>query len=302
MGPLGGYFNPPTFMGTPFLYLATILIWGTTWIAITYQLGAAAPTTSVMLRFALASAVLFLWCAIRRIPLRLTVQQHLRAVAQGGCLFGINLLLVYLAERTIPSGVVSVLFTAIIPMNIVGARIFFGTPITSRTWFGAALGLAGMALVFWPEFEEIHSLATSLTGLACALFGAAFASAGNLMSARNQKAGMPLVQTNAYGMAYGAAITGIVGLVARQPLYVDWSGAYVLSLGYLAVFGSVLAFGAYLTLIARIGAGRASYTGVLFPLVALAISTVWEHYHWTPSALLGMGCCVTGTIFMNTRR
>jgi drug/metabolite transporter (DMT)-like permease len=103
-------------------------------------------------------------------------------------------------------------------------------------------------------------------------------------------------------MAYGAIITGLVGVVARQPFHVDWSGAYVLSLVYLAVFGSVLAFGAYLTLIARIGAGRASYTGVLFPLVALVISTIWEHYHWTPSALLGMGCCVTGTVFMNARR
>ena len=289
-------------MGTPFLYVATILIWGTTWIAITYQLGATSPTTSVMLRFGLASAVLFLWCALRGIPLRLTAQQHRRAAGQGACLFGINLLLVYIAERTIPSGVVSVLFTALIPLNIIGARIFFGTPISARTWFGAALGLAGMALVFWPEFEQIHSLEANLTGLACALSGTVFASAGNLMSARNQKAGMPILQTNAFGMAYGAAITGAVGLVTGQSFHVAWSAPYVVALAYLAVFGSILAFGAYLTLIARIGAGRAAYTGVLFPLVALAISTIWEHYHLTPMALIGMGCCVSGTLFMNARR
>jgi drug/metabolite transporter (DMT)-like permease len=289
-------------MGTPFLYLATILIWGSTWIAITYQLGATSPATSVTLRFALASAFLFVWCILRRIPLRLTAKQHRRAAAQGACLFGTNLLLIYLAERSIPSGVVSVLFTAIIPMNLVGGRLFFGTPISRRTGVGAGLGLAGVALVFWPQIEEIHSLGASLTGLACALLGTAFASAGNLMSVRNQKEGMPIVQSNAFGMAYGAATVGLIGLVFRQSFHVNWSGPYVISLGYLALFGSVLAFGAYLTLIGRIGAGRAAYTGVLFPLVALAISTVWEHYHWTPSALLGMGCCVTGSVFMNVRR
>jgi drug/metabolite transporter (DMT)-like permease len=289
-------------MGTPFIYAATVLIWGTTWIAITYQLGPAAPTTSVMLRFALASGILFLWCALRRIPVRLTARQHGRAAAQGACLFGVNLLLMYLAERSIPSGVVSVLFTLIMPMNIVGSRMLFGTPISMRTKIGAALGLAGVALVFWPEFREIHSLGASLTGLACALLGTASASAGNLMWARNQREGMPIVQTNAFGMAYGAATVGLVGLIFGQSFHVTWSGPYALSLVYLAVFGSVLAFGAYLTLIGRIGAGRAAYTGVLFPLVALAISTIWEHYHWTPSALVGMGCCVTGSIFMNLRR
>jgi len=289
-------------MGTPFLYIATVLIWGTTWIAITYQLGSAAPTTSVALRFAVASALLFLWCAIRRIPLRLTAQQHRRAAAQGACLFGINLLFVYLAERSVPSGVVSVIFTAIIPMNLVGARLLYGTRISKQMGIGAALGLAGVALVFWPELADIHSMKASLAGLAFALLGTVSASAGNLMSVRNQREGMPILQTNAFGMAYGAASVGLIGALFGQSFHVDWSSAYVLSLAYLAVFGSVLAFGAYLTLIGRIGAGRAAYTGVLFPLVALAISTLWEHYHWTPSALVGMGCCVTGSLFMNMRR
>jgi drug/metabolite transporter (DMT)-like permease len=289
-------------MGTPIIYLATVLIWGTTWIAITYQLGSASPTTSVMLRFGLASALLFLWCMLRRVPLRLTAQQHRRAAAQGACLFGINLLLVYIAERSISSGVMSVIFTSIIPMNLVGSWLFFRTPISLRTGFGAALGLAGVALVFWPELEEIHTLGARLSGLALGLLSSAFASAGNLMSVRNQRQGMPIVQTNAYGMAYGAATIGLIGLLCRQSFHVDWSGSYVLSLAYLSVFGSVLAFGAYLTLIGRIGAGRAAYTGVLFPLVALAISTIWEHYHWTPSALIGMGCCVAGSICMNIGR
>jgi drug/metabolite transporter (DMT)-like permease len=166
---------------------------------------------------------------------------------------------------------------------------------------GAALGLAGVALVFWPELAELRSLRTSLTGLAYALAGTAAASAGNLISARNQRAGMPILQTNAYGMAYGAVTVGLLGLLFGQSLAVSWNSSYVLSLAYLAVFGSILAFGAYLTRISRIGAGRAAYTGVLFPLVALEISAIWEHYHWTVSALAGMGCCVAGSIVMNLR-
>jgi len=288
-------------MGTPFLYAATVLIWGTTWIAITYQLGSAAPTTSVMLRFGLASVLLLLWCAVRRLPMRFTARQHARVAAQGACLFGVNLLLVYMAERTISSGVTSVLFTAIVPLNIVGARLFFGTPVSGRTWMGAALGLAGIALVFLPEIESIGSLSASLASLNFALLGTVSASAGNLISASNQRAGLPIVQTNALGMAYGAATVGLVGILLGHSFHVDWSVPYALSLGYLAVFGSILAFGAYLTLIGRIGAGRAAYTGVLFPLVALGISTVWEHYHWTPGAMLGMGCCVAGSALMNLR-
>jgi drug/metabolite transporter (DMT)-like permease len=289
-------------MGTPFLYCVTILIWGTTWIAITYQLGSTAPTTSVMLRFGLASALLFAWCGLRRIPLKLSARQHAWAAAQGACLFGTNLLLAYMAERTIPSGVVSVLFTALIPFNILGGRIVFGTPVSARTVFGAALGLAGVFLVYWPEFGRMNSTSASVTGLTCALVGTAFASAGNLISSRNQKDGMSILQTNAYGMAYGAATVGLIGLLFHQSFHVAWTTPYVISLGYLAVFGSVLAFGAYLTLIRRIGAVRASYTGALFPLVALIISTIWENYHWSASALVGMVCCIAGSVFINARR
>jgi drug/metabolite transporter (DMT)-like permease len=288
-------------MGTPFLYVVTILIWGTTWIAITYQLGSAAPTTSVALRFGLASVVLGLWCVVTRVSLRLTGRQHLRAAAQGVCLFGTNLWLLYLAERSIPSGVVSVLFTLLVPMNIVGGRLAYRTPIALGTVLGAVFGLVGVALVFWPQFGTVGSAGASLAGLAYAVLGTASASIGNLISVRNLRDGMPILQTNAFGMAYGALAMASVGLVTGQSFHVAWSPPYLLSLGYLAIFGSIFAFGAYITLIRRIGAGRAAYTGVLYPLVALGISTVWEGYHWTPSALAGMAFCVTGSLIMNRR-
>jgi drug/metabolite transporter (DMT)-like permease len=228
-------------MGTPFLYVVTILIWGTTWIAITYQLGSAAPTTSVALRFGLASVVLGLWCVVTRVSLRLTGRQHLRAAAQGVCLFGTNLWLLYLAERSIPSGVVSVLFTLLVPMNIVGGRLAYRTPIALGTVLGAVFGLVGVALVFWPQFGTVGSAGASLAGLAYAVLGTASASIGNLISVRNLRDGMPILQTNAFGMAYGALAMASVGLVTGQSFHVAWSPPYLLSLGYLAIFGSIFA-------------------------------------------------------------
>ena len=288
-------------MNTPLLYLCVVAIWGTTWIAITYELGPAAPTTSVMLRFGLASLLLLAWCLLRKIPLKLSREQHLRVAAQGACLFGVNLLLMYYAEQLISSGVVSVIFTSLVPFNLIGGRLIFGTPITGKSIAGAAFGVCGILLVFYPEFGRMGSVSNSLAGLAFALGGTAVASVGNLMAARNQKAGIPILQSNAWGMGYGAVSVGLVGLALGNSFHVAWNLSYSLGLAYLAVFGSILAFGAYLLLIRRIGPGPAAYTGVLFPLVALAISTFREGYRWNVSAVIGMLFCVGGSILMNLR-
>lgn len=78
----------------------------------------------------------------------------------------------------------------------------------------------------------------------------------------------------------------------------DSSVVYVGSLVYLALFGSVIAFGCYLTLVGNIGADRAAYATLLFPIVALAISTVWEDYQWTRSAAIGVGLIMLGNMWM----
>ncbi len=128
------------------------------------------------------------------------------------------------------------------------------------------------------------------------------ASLGNITSARNQRHGLPIVQTNAFGMGYGALAMYLVILLAGKPLALDLSVIYMGSLLYLALFGSVIAFGCYLTLVGNIGADRAAYATLLFPIVALLISTVWEGYLWTVSSAVGVALILLGNLWMLNRK
>ena len=99
---------------------------------------------------------------------------------------------------------------------------------------------------------------------------------------------------NAYGMIYGAIAMYLAAFLGGVPITVDWNPVYLCSLVYLAVFGSIIAFWAYITLIGRIGADRAGYSNLVYPLVALLISTLVEGYQWSLGALLGVALVVFG--------
>ena len=284
------------------LYLSSVLIWGSTWLAITYQLGRVPPEVSVAYRFALASLILFLWCGARGLRLAFGWRAHLWMAAQGALLFGVNYVWVYLAEGQISSGLVAVAFSLIVFFNILGARVFFGTPANLAILVGAVLGVGGVALVFLPEFGGAAGFDRSARGLAYAVASAVSASFGNLVAARNQRHGLPVVQLNTFGMMYGALFAGLYAAAAGRTFAFDGSIGYLLSLGYLALFGSVLAFGAYLTLVGRIGAGRAGYTGAAIPIVALLLSTLFEGLRWHGYTVLGIALCLGGNVLVLRRR
>ena len=283
------------------LYFAAVLIWGSTWIAITFQLGKVPPEVSVAYRFALASLFLLAWCGARGLRLAFPWRDHLWIALQGALLFGINYVCVYLAEGRINSGLVALIFSLTALLNVFGARLFFGTPLKPAVLLGVALGISGLALVFWPELSHPASLGHPALGIALALVGAVSASLGNMVAARNHGRGLPVVQLNAFGMLYGAVLVGLYALATGLPFVFDGSARYLLSLSYLALFGSVFAFGAYLTLIGRIGADRAGYVTVAIPIVALLISTVFEALPWQTNTLLGAGLCVAGNALLLRR-
>ncbi len=284
------------------LYLVSVLIWGSTWLAITFQFGPVRPEVSVCYRFGLASAVLFLWCGVRRLRLRFSPHEHGWIALQGALLFGVNYVCVYLAESRISSGLVAVAFSLIVFLNILGTRVFFGTPVKPATLFAAALGIAGVVLVFLPEFRRASLAGGVAAGITYAVAGTVSASLGNMVVMRNQRHGLPVVQLNTYGMLYGALLVAAFAALAGVPFRFDGSMHYLLSIGYLALFGSVLAFGAYLTLVGRIGADRAGYTGAAIPIVALALSSVFEGLRWHLSTVLGAALCVSGNILVLRRR
>ncbi len=283
-------------------YTLTVLIWGSTWLAIKFQLGTIDPMVSVAYRFSLAAVLLLLWCRIFGLKMRFTKYEHLTIALQGIFLFALNYLLFYIAELHLTSGLAAVIFSTILVMNVVNGAIFLGTPFNSKVIAGGFLGLIGIMLVFRPEMSSFSFGDNGFYGVVLC-FGATFlASLGNIISAYNQKKGLPIIQTNAYGMAYGAGLMLIMAIFSGKEFGFVFSAGYIGSLFYLAIFGSIVAFGCYLTLVGNIGADRAAYSTLLFPIVALVISTIWEDYQWTGSAIAGVSLILSGNLLMLKKR
>ncbi len=283
------------------LFAACVAIWGSTWIAITFQLGTVAPEASVFYRFLLASALLFGWCLARGLPLRFSRRQHLWIAFQGTLMFSVSYVAVYYAEQYVVSGLVAVGYSASPLLNMIGMRLLFGTPMTLRVGAGAMLGLAGITLVFWPEFSHLRADGKAALGAAFTVAAVVLSAASNMVAHRNQGAGVPVWQSMAWGMLYGALFTLAIALALGRPLGFAATPAYVGSLLYLAVFGSVLAFGGFLTLLGRVGPARAGYIGVMVPIVALAISSAFEGYRWELLALVGVAVSVAGNVLILRR-
>jgi drug/metabolite transporter (DMT)-like permease len=283
------------------LYLASVLIWGSTWYAIKFQLGVVAPEVSLVYRFALAAIILLSFCALTGRSLKYSLRQHWFIALQGLFLFSSNYLVFYWATGLLTSGIVALMFSTVILMNIVNGAIFMRLAVSGRVILGACFGIAGIALIFWAELGAVDNNADTWRGLWMCLLATFFASIGNIISVRNQKNGIPVIQTNAWGMGYGALVMLAYALVSGVPFNYDPGFSYSVSLIYLSVFGSILAFGSYLTLVGRIGADKAAYAAVLFPVIALGLSTIFENYQWSLRAVFGFALVLLGNYIVLTR-
>jgi drug/metabolite transporter (DMT)-like permease len=284
------------------LYAITVLVWGSTWLAIEFQLGVVAPEVSVVYRYAGASLLLFAWSRLRGLSLAFGLREHGRFFLLGMLLFGLNYILTYRAQIHISSALTAIVFTSIVWLNIVNARIFFGIRAGPRVTIGALLGIAGIVTLFAPQVAELTMSDTVLYGCMLAGLAALIASFGNMVSQSSQKCGLPVVQSNAWGMFYGMIITAAISVYRGHDFLFDWSLGYIGSLLYLTVFGSVIAFGAYLTLLGRIGAHKAGYAMVMFPVVALALSAIFEDMKIDATVIAGTLLVLTGNIFVLNAR
>ncbi|NMP31753.1 EamA family transporter [Thalassotalea sp. M1531] len=281
-------------MNNSVLYLLTVLIWGSTWIAINYQLGDVAHEASIAYRFGLAAAVLFIYCWLKKLPLTMNKQQHLSLILFGMALFGFNYFLLYQAQENINSALACIGFSTLLLFNIINARIWYKTPITSQVVLGGSLGLIGIVILFWPEVKSLSLTDATLYGLILCLIGTLSASMGNMISIRNQKAKMPVVQSNAWGMLYGTIFMIFMVIVQGKTFTFEWTTPYISSLLFLSIFGSVIAFGCYLSLMTKIGPHKTSYANILFPAVAVAISTVVEGFAWNNYTIFGFLAIMVG--------
>ena len=284
------------------LYLSTIVIWGSTWLAITYQLGEVDPLVSVIYRMALASALLFIWCWIKKIPLRLSLGNHRFLFAQGCFLFGFNFWTIYWSEVYLPSGLVAVIFSLLVFFNIINGRLFLNYPVTLQSVVGGLIGLLGISMLFYPEIASFSTSSDGLLGFMLAFIAVALASLGNIIATRNGNTGISVWAINAWSILYGAAVLTVIALLTGTEFTYGSTLEYTLSLVYLSVFGPILAFGAYLKLLINIGPNRAGYSSLIIPFVAIILSTIFESYQWTLLAVAGFVLVALGNFLVLTRR
>ena len=280
------------------LFAACVAIWGSTWIAITFQLGRVAPEASVFYRFTLGALLMFAYCLARRLPLRYSLREHAWIALLGVFMFSVSYVFVYYAEEHVVSGLVAVGYSASPLLGMLGMRLFFGTPMTRKVAVGSLLGIVGIALVFWPEFRSLQGGGSPVLGAIYTALAVVVSTLGSMIAHRNQQARLPLWQSLAWGMLYGGLFSLAITFASGKSLAFEWTPAYVLSLLYLTILGSIVAFAAYLTLLQRIGAARAGYIGVMVPIVALVISAAFEGFRWHALTWLGIAVSVAGNVII----
>ena len=285
------------------LYTLVVLIWGSTWAAIPYQLGDVAAELSVAYRFGIAALAIYAYALLSRRRLRLPLDRLPMVFLQGTLLFCLNYFLVYYGTARITSGLVAVLFSSIVISNAIFERLFFKTPIDARLAIAGALGMTGIAMIFWPEVAEISLEDDTIVGVLFVLASVVTASLGNMTAVvNNTRRDLPVVAVNAHAMAWAAVLSIVLAVLLGRDVNFSLDRGYLVSLAYLAVFGSAIAFGCYLALMRRIGPARAAYSSVLFPVVALAISTLIEGYRWTAVAGVGIMLTLAGNWLILSRR
>ena len=282
------------------LYFVVLLAWGSSWFAISFQLGDVAPQVSIAWRFLLASFILFIWCYARGLKLSFSWRAHSSWLLLGFFLFCVNYICAYFGTFYLASGLVCLIFSTLTLFTVFNGFIFFKKPIRLPILFGAIVGILGLSIIFSNEISNTDwSLESGIVkGFLWMLLATFFASIGMLLSGQMQARKMPLVQSNAFSMLYGSLI--IVTYVGFSDISFSFSTSYsyVISLIYLSIVASVIGFGVYLKLVGNIGADKASYVNIFTPTIALFLSTLFENYQWSWTGLVGVALIIIGNIIV----
>jgi drug/metabolite transporter (DMT)-like permease len=270
------------------------LVWGTSWYAITLQLGVVDPIVSLVYRFTLASALLFLWCALRGETMALSLPQHKAATGVGFFTFTIDYAFTYWAEARVVSAVVAVIFAALAFVNLVTFRLIFRERAPRVAWMAAVLGATGVALLSWSEIVQARLNGQALMGLTMAFVAVLASALGNVFARRGQEARAPLAASMAWSMGYGTLLLTLYAFTTGRAWAFDRSGTYVLSLLYTAAVASVVGFLLYFGLARRRGYTIAAYVLALTPLLAMLMSTLFEGKRWSATGLVGVALVLLG--------
>lgn len=285
-------------MPSSVLFAIASLIWGSTFWAITLQLGEAPPAVSVVYRFGLAAAVLFVWCLLRGDRLLLPWRTQRWMMLQGFLTFSLSYVCTYHSEQHLVSALVAVLFALMVFWTPLCARFAFGTPVAPRTWAAGAAAIGGVVLLFWQSIgAALQNLSQGgsagfLLGALLAVLASIASSAGSVVVAKVRAESSNVMLTMAWSMLWGTLMVAVFALANGDRFTLPQTPRYWMGLLYLSLFGSVIAFNAYFRLINRIGSHKAVYISVITPVISVLLSIRLEHFRPGPTEWLGIAVCL----------
>jgi len=281
-----------------FLYVITVLIWGSTWFAIEFQLGDVATEISLIYRFGLAAILILTLSKLKGLSLNFSIKQHLYIALLGLLNFCLNYFVLYEAQRYLTSAMTSIVFSMLLLFNIFNSRLFFGKSISKKTYAGATLGIAGIITLFWPEVSQYETSSQTIVGALLGLAGVLFASFGNMVSVRNSNRHYPVFQTSGWAMLYGTLFLTVIAVYKGTPFTISVKPSYLVSTRLFKCFRYGIAFYSYFYLMKSIGPEKTSYSIVLFPVVSVFISSIFEGFIWTNYTVSGFLLVAAGNIIM----
>ena len=285
-------------MNNLILFIITLFCWSPTWYLIKFQLGYVDPLVSIFYRFFAASLIIFIYLIVKKKKLKFSFNHHIWFLFFGICLYSLNYVFFYTSNTYLISAFPAIVFSTVVIMNILGEWFYFKKKPTIKTLIGATIGMIGIIIIFNKEIFNFNFNNGTHVGLFLALLGTFFASTGNMIHQRNLNKKFPLIETIAFAMFYGSLATLLITKLNNTELLFEFTFNYIASLTYLSVFGSIFAFISYLKLIEKVGPGRAGYVGVIMPVAALLISTIFENLEWQTNLIIGLPILLVGAVLV----
>jgi drug/metabolite transporter (DMT)-like permease len=284
--------------------MVTSLIWGSTWLVIRDQLGTVPQTWSVAYRMIVAAIAMFILAIVMRQPLKIDRPMVGWTILLGVMQFGMNYNFVYAAEHYITSGLVAVVFALLIVPNAVLAKYWLGRAISGAFILGSAIACVGVGLLMLQEYRAAPMGGTdALLGLFLVICAVATASVSNVLQVTPKVARYPTITILAWSMLWASLANAAFAFFIDGPPVIDMRPGYIGGVLYLSIIGSVVTFPLYFRLIRDIGPGKAAYTGVVIPVLAMVLSTIFEGYVWSTLALAGGALVMVGLVVaMQTRK
>ena len=285
-------------MNNFFLFIITLFCWSPTWYVIKFQLGYVDPLVSVFYRFLIAAVFIFIYLIIKKEKLKFSFNYHVWFLLFGVCLYSLNYVFFYLSNTYLISAFPAIMFSTVVIMNILGEGFYFKKKPSFKTLLGATIGMVGIIIIFNDEIFNFNLENGTHVGLFLALLGTFCASTGNMVHQRNLNNNFPLIPTIAYAMLYGSLVTLLITQIKGTELLFEYTFSYIVALAYLSIVGSIFAFIFYLKLLEKVGAGRAGYVGVVMPVLALLISTIFEDLKWQQDLIIGLPVLIIGAVLV----